>query len=452
MGGYYNKQEIEELKNADKEYFLHPFSSIEEVLENGPKIIERGYGARVYDIEGNEYIDAFAGLWYSNIGHGREEVIETARDQMSRLEAYHCFTGFSNVPVIRLAEKVSKKVPVKKAKVFFAGSGSEANDSLFKIARLYWSARGMDNKDWIISRNKGYHGVGYGSIQATRFPKYHKGFEPYPPGYAFIDAPYCYYCPWDKAASRCSLECADALEEKIDELGEENVAAFIAEPVIGAGGIIVPPPGYYEKIREVCTRRSVLFIADEVVTGFGRTGKDFGIEHWNGVIPDAMTLAKGITSGYVPLGAAVISDEIFQALKSLDQFYHGFTYSGHPLACRVALKNIEILERENLKDNARKMGERLVEGLNALNSKYIGEVRGSGLITAIELVKDRSTKEKFEKPINHDVFNLAYKNGVIVRALDVDLIGISPPLIIKKQDVDRIIDVLGAAIEQCAIY
>ena len=451
MNGFYDKQEVEALKNADKNYFLHPFSSINDVLSNGPKIMERAYKTRLYDVDGKEYIDGFASLWYSNIGHGREEVIEAASDQMTRLDAFHCFTGFSNVPAVMLAEKVSKMVPIKQAKVFFTSSGSEANDSLFKIVRLYWSVLGRDSKDYIISRDKGYHGVGYGSLQATRFPKYQKGFDPFPPGFASIDAPYCYHCPLDKTNTQCSLECADVLEEKIEELGEDRVAAFVAEPVIGAGGIIVPPPGYYEKIRDICTRRNVLFIADEVITGFGRTGKDFGIEHWRGVIPDAMTLAKGITSGYVPLGAAVISDEIYQVLKSIDNFYHGFTYSGHPLACRVALKNIEILERENLKENARKMGERLVEGLRALNSRFIGEVRGKGLIVAVELEKDPSTKEKFDQAINRDVFNHAYSNGVIVRAMDVDLIGFSPPLIIEARDIDRIVEVLGRAIDQVGV-
>ncbi len=445
---FLKSEERDNLKKADGDYLLHPFSSIKEVIAQGPKIIQKACNTRVYDIEGKEYIDGFAGLWYNHIGHGRKEIIEVAQEQMAELDVFHCFAGFSNIPAIQLAEKLSNMVPMEKAKIFFAGSGSEANDSLFKIARLYWFARGMDSKDFIVSRNKGYHGVSYGSIQATRFSHYQKGFDPFPPGFAFIGEPYCYYCPWDKEYPSCNLRCAEALEEKINELGEERAAAFIAEPVIGSGGVIVPPPGYYQKISEICNRRNVLFIADEVITGFGRTGKNFGIEHWNGVMPDAMTLAKGITSGYMPLGAALISDNIFQVLKSVDQFFHGFTYSGHPLACRVALKNIEILAGENLKQNAELMGARLIAGLKALNSAVIGEIRGKGLMVAFELVKDRAKKEKFDHPLNYKIFEAAYNKGVIVRPLDNDVIAISPPLIINEQDIDEIVNVLGVAVAE----
>jgi len=447
---YFRPPEIKALKKADTENMLHPFSSIQNVNEKGPKIIYWANKARVYDVEGKEYIDGFAGLWYNNIGHGREEIIETVKEQMGTLDVFHTFAEFSNVPAIQLAQRINEMVPIDNGKVFFAGSGSEANDSLFKIARYYWSARGMDGKDCIISRSKGYHGVSYGPITATQFPNYHKGFGPLPPSFAAIEAPYCYYCPWGKEYPHCGLLCAEALEEKINELNPDKVAAFIAEPVIGAGGIIVPPAGYYEKIREICDRCEVLFIADEVITGFGRTGKDFGIEHWQGVIPDALTLAKGITSGYVPLGAAVISDKIFQGLKLKDNFFHGFTYSGHPLACRVALKNIEILEAENLKQNAEAMGKRLLEGLKSINSDYIGEIRGLGLMTAVELVKDRNTKEKFKRPINQRIFEAAYNSGVICRPLEKDLIALSPPLIIPEEDIDTIVEVLGRAISRAA--
>ncbi len=445
---FYSNQEVEALRKADGAYFLHPFTSIRDVDERGPKIINKAYRSRVYDIEGKEYIDGFAGLWYNNIGHGREEMIGAISEQMASLDVFHCFTGFSNVPAIQLAEKLSKIVPLVKAKVFFAGSGSEVNDSLFKIARLYWSALDMESKDIIISRNKGYHGVSYGSIQATRFPHYQEGFGPLPQGFAYINEPYCYYCPWEQEYPSCNLECAVALEEKIEELGADNVAAFIAEPVIGSGGVIVPPPGYYERIREICTRYNILFIADEVITGFGRTGKAFGIEHWNNVVPDAMALAKGITSGYVPLGAAVISDQIYRGLEKIDMFYHGFTYSGHPLACRAALKNIEILERENLKQNAAVIGRRLMEGFKNLDLEYIGEVRGKGLVLALELVADRETKQKPVHPVGFAVFENAYRRGLIVRPLDNDVVALSPSLILEKQDADRIVEILGQSIEE----
>lgn len=444
----YETAAIQALVQADQEYYLHPTSSIKILQEKGPKIIARGKGAKVYDIEDKEYIDGTAGLWLSAIGHGRSEIAEVAKNQIETLEYYHSFNEYSNIPAIKLAEKVAGMVPIENAKIFFTSSGSESNDTIFKLVRFYWYAKGQDSKDYIISRNKAYHGVSYGAVCATRLPKFHEGFEPLVPAFDYIDAPYCYYCPWGKEGQeKCSLECANALEEKIKELGAENVAAFVAEPVAGTGGVIVPPPGYYEKIREICDRHNVLYVDDEVICGFGRTGAMFGIEHW-GVKPDIMTLAKGITSGYVQLGAVVISDEIFQVLKSKDKLFHGYTYSGHPVACAVGLKNIEIIERENLMENAKAMGERLVAGLKALNLEAIGQVRGKGLMVGVDLVKNRATKEKFETPLGPRVVEIAYENGLICRPLAGDIIQLSPPMVISEEEIDTVIQILGHAISK----
>ncbi len=444
---FLGSSEIAELIKADQDYYLHPTSSIVALQEKGAKIIYRGKGSRVFDVAGKEYIDATAGLWYCAIGHGRDEIGRVMEKQVVNLEAYHSFNEFANVPAIRLAGKVASMVPIPEAKIFFTSSGSEANDTIIRAVRFYWHAREMDSKDIIITRDKAYHGVSCGAVMATRLPGFHEGFSPLLPGFESIAPPYCYYCTWGKEYPQCDLECALALEQKISSLGAENVAAFIAEPVLGTGGVIVPPPGYYQKIREICNHNQVIFIADEVINGFGRTGETmFGIEHWEGAVPDIMTLAKGITSGYVPLGAAVFSDEIFQVLKSRDRFFHGYTYSGHPLACQVGLKNIEIIERENLHGRAAIMGQRLQEGLRCLNLKTIGEVRGMGLMVGVDLVKDCKTREKFPVPLAPRVVEIAYEEGLITRPLAGDILQLSPPLVITGEEIDRIVETLGLAI------
>lgn len=443
----YSESEIRELKKLDQENYLHPTSNIQKLQEKGPKIIAEGKGCKVYDVEGKEYIDGTAGLWLNSIGHGRTEIAEAVKKQIETLEYYHSFNEFSNVPAIKLAAKVAEMVPIKNAKIFFTSGGSETNDTIFKTVRFYWDCVGKESKNYIISRGKAYHGVSYGAVSATKLPNFHEGFQPILPGFEYIDPPYCFKCPWNKEYPNCNLECANALEEKIKELGQENVAAFVAEPVIGTGGAIVPPPGYYERIREICDLYEVFFVSDEVICGFGRTGKTFGVNHWN-VVPDVITMAKGITSGYIQLGAMAISDKIFQALKERGTFYHGYTYSGHPVACTAALKNLEIVEKENLIENAKNMGERLVKGLKALNLKAIGEVRGKGLMAGVDLVKDQATKEKFETPLGLRVVEIAYENGLITRNLAGDILQLSPPLVINEEEVDTIIKILGEAIDK----
>jgi putrescine aminotransferase len=283
---------------------------------------------------------------------------------------------------------------------------------------------------------------------STRLPKFHEGFEPLLPGFEQIDTPHCYHCPWGREYPDCDLECAGALEEKIKELGADQVAAFIAEPVMGTGGVIIPPPGYYQKIRAICDTHEVLFIDDEVINAFGRTGLMFGIDHWDGVRPDFMTIAKAISSGYVQLGAVALSDEIFQTLKTLDKIMHGYTYSGDPLACAVGLKNLEIIERENLTANSKAMGQRLLQGFLDLDQEMIGEVRGKGLMVGVELVKDRKTKEKFETPLAPKVVDIAYAKGLITRPLVNDVLQFSPPLSISESEVDEIVRIVHESINE----
>ncbi|MEW6662073.1 MAG: aspartate aminotransferase family protein [Bacillota bacterium] len=442
-----SETEINWLKKADQDHYFHPTSNLIKLQEKGPKIIAAGKGCKVYDVEGKEYIDGTGGLWLNAIGHGRPEIAEVAKNQIEQLEYYQSFNEFSNIPAIKLAEKVAKMVPVDKAKIFFTSGGSESNDTIFKMVRYYWDAKGQGSKDYIISRGKAYHGVSYGAVSATRLPFYHGGFQPLLPAFDYIDPPYCYLCPWEKEYPGCSLECAHALEEKIKELGQENVAAFVAEPVAGTGGVLVPPPGYYEIIRKICDQYEVLFVSDEVICGFGRTGSRFGIEHWN-VKPDAMTMAKAISSGYVQLGAVAVSGEIYETIKNKGPFFHGYTYCGHPVACAVGLKNLEIIEAENLIENAKVMGQRLLAGLKELNLAAIGEVRGKGLMVGVDLFKDRTSKEKFPTPLGLRVVEIAYENGLICRSLLGDIVQLSPPMVITAEEVDFIVNTLAKAIDQ----
>ena len=444
----FSPAEIQALKKADQDCYLHPTSSLWILQEKGAKIIAKGKGCKVWDVEGKEYYDATAALWYSSVGHSRPDLAQAAKEQLDQLESYHSFNEFANVPAIRLAQKVSQMVPVKNAKIFFTSSGSESNDTIFKMVRFYWYLKDQDSKDYIITRNRAYHGVSCGAVCATRLPGFHEGFEPLLPGFDNIEPPYCYQCPWGKKADSCSLECAQALADKIKELGKDKVAAFVAEPIIGTGGVIIPPPGYFEKIRQICTDNEVLFIADEVINAFGRTGKMFGIEHWEGVIPDIMTMAKGITSGYVQLGAVALSGEIFDTLKQRERFYHGFTYSGHPLACAVGLKNLEIIENEALVDNSKKMGKLLKERIQALDFDVIGDVRGIGLMVGVELVKNKETKEKYDPPLAPLVVEAAYELGLITRPLIGDILQFSPPMVISEPEINDIVKILGEAISQ----
>ncbi len=443
----FTQNEVQALKQADVDHFLHPTSSITKLLEKGPKIIASGKGCKLYDVEGKEYYDGTAGLWLSALGHGNSELADAAKQQMETLDYWTTFNEYSNVPAIKLATRVAEMVPIDNARIFFASGGSEINDTVYKLARYYFHNKGYKSKELIISRQRAYHGTTYGALSATKLPNFHEGFEPLLPGFAYIETPYCYLCPFGKEYPNCNLECATALEDKILELGPDNVAAFVAEPFMGTGGVFVPPAGYFNRIREICDRYEVLYIDDEVICAFGRTGRKFGIEYW-GVKPDMICMAKAISSGYIQLGAAAVSEKIFEVLKAKGTFPHGYTYSGHPVACAVGLKNLEIIERERLWENAAAMGERLMNGLRAQNLEAVGEVRGRGLMVGTDLVKDRATKEKFATPLGARVVEIAYEKGLITRCLSGDILQLSPPMIIQPQEIDRIVEIIAASIQQ----
>lgn len=433
-------QLVDQLKSLDQKHFLHPTTSIEEQQANGPAAIFcEGKGIYLKDLEGNTYIDGMSSLWNVNIGHGRTEIAEVAKEQMEKLAFNSCFATFSNEPAIKLAAKIAEMTPGDLNTVFFTSGGSESNDTAIKLARHYWLLKGQPNRQKIISRTLSYHGVAYGATNATGIEGFRKFTNSPAPDFHYVHK-----------------DSAEELHELILELGPENVAAFISEPVQGAGGVNIPKPDYFRKVREICDEYGILFIADEVITGFGRTGRNFGIEHFN-VVPDMMTFAKGVSSGYIQLGGVVISEKIHNDLIELSKgtLMHGYTYSGHATACTVGLKNIEIIEREGLVQNAKEMGEEMLKGFKALEEKYdfISKGRTFGLLGAIQIVKNRETGEMFDTLLSPIAVKEMTKRGLILRTViyDQDTIVFSPPLIITKNELNemlRIVDETLAYIQK----
>lgn len=443
---------VEELVAQDREHLIHPLHSPGRDASAGPLILVSGQGAVVRDIHGREFIDGLSQLWNVNVGHGRRELAEVAAEQMSRLAFASNYSGQASVPAIRLALKLVEISYPNMQAVFFASGGAESNESAFKLARSYWKLKGHPDKIKIISRRWAYHGVTIGAMSATGMSTYWPQFEPRAPGFVQVAPPYCYRCELGRTPGHCPIDSAEDLEQTILREGPETVAAFIAEPVMGAGGVIPPPSEYFPRVREVCDRHQVLFIADEVITGFGRTGKMFALDHWQ-VQPDIVSFAKGVTSAYIPLGGIIIARPLADALRSLppDQAWmHAYTYSGHAVACAVALKNIEIIEREGLVQRAAEMGARLLTGLRTLASlPAVGEVRGLGLMAAVELVADKAARQAFpaEAKIGAQVLAAGRDRGVLYRNRG-DVIEMAPPLVVSAEQIDRMVQVLGESIRQ----
>jgi adenosylmethionine-8-amino-7-oxononanoate aminotransferase len=437
----------------DLSYILHPATALKAHSEEGPKILVEGHGIYVKDLGGRQFIDGLAGLWNVNIGHGRTEVGDVVRAQIGKLAFAPSFFGFSNLPSIELAKKLVAMTPPHLTRVFYTSGGSEANESALKIARYSWKLNGQPARFKIISRHQAYHGASMGALSATGIQGHRDMAAPLVPGFSFIPAPYCYRCELGLRYPTCELACARALEQKLQEEGPDSVAAFIGEPIMGAGGAIVPPPEYWPTIEAICRKYGVLLILDEVITGFGRTGKRFALEHWD-LRPDMLSLAKGISSGYVPLGASIITEEIFRDLVDKAPpgapFPHGFTYNGHPVACVAALKNLDILEEEGLIDQAAAVGAYFQERLRRfLDHPLVGDVRGMGLIAGIELVRDKASRERFE-PIGKAgalLTRLTYERGLICRAI-LDTVAFAPPLCITTSQVDDLVRIFGEALDR----
>lgn len=445
----------ETLVARDVAHLIHPVTSPREMARHGPRIVVEADGWMLTDDRGNRIIDGFAGLWCVTVGHGRREIVDAVRAQMETLEYFTTFHGQSHPVAIVLAERLAAMFPPEHGlgHVMFASGGSEANETLFKLVRLHWALRGEPRKKTIVARHHGYHGLTLATMAATGIMPMHWNFDPEPAGFAHVPAPYCYKCDLGLTYPGCELACAKALEALIEERGADTIGAFVAEPVIGAGGIIPPPPEYFPMVRDICDRHDVLLIIDEVVCGFGRTGTMFGFQQWN-VRPDMVTLAKGLTSGYLPLGASVVSDAVWatieEKLPEQMPFSHGFTYMGHPACCAAALANLDLVERENLPGNAARVGAHLLRRMKELERfESVGEVRGMGLMVGVELVADAATRRGFANPhaACTRVEHVAWERGLYCRAMGIEVVGLAPPLTIDVETADRMVEILAGAIE-----
>jgi len=448
----FSAEEASRLAELDRTHWLHPQGDLGGPPGTIPQLIMvSGQGATLTDIEGREYVDGMASLWNVNVGYGREVLAAAAAEQMTALAFSSAYGGFGTEPAIRLAAKLAELAPGDLEVTYFASGGAEANDTAYKIARLYWKLRGESERVNIVSRTRDYHGLTYAATSATGLANFWKGFEPLAPGFLHAPAPDPYRYVGEGSAG---VAYVHALEKVVLDAGPQTVAAVVAEPVQGAGGVIVPPADYFPLLRQLCDKYGLLLIADEVITGFGRTGRWFALEHWN-VQADLMIFAKGVTSGYLPLSGVMLARPVHEVLKSVKgMFAHGFTYSGHPTACAVGLRNLQILEQERLVERAAERGAYLQKKLQELRElEIVGDVRGLGLLAGVELVSDKATKKSFDvsEGAARRVWLEALERGVIVRPIAGDVIAISPPFVITEQQIDRIVEVLHVAIQRVGI-
>jgi adenosylmethionine-8-amino-7-oxononanoate aminotransferase len=442
-----NDTEYRALVERDIAHLLHSQYSLRD--QRDAIVFVKGEGAVLTDARGREYIDGLSSLWNVAVGHGRRELAEAAAAQMSQLAFANGYTGYSNLPAIELAEKVVSLSYPNMDAVFFANSGSEANEVAFKLARFYWYLKGKMEKVKIITRRQAYHGGTLATTAATGLAPFWRGFGPLDPTFIRESTNHPY--------TPCTAECALAIEETIRREGADTVAAVIAEPVQGAGGVIPPGPDYFPTLRQVCDRNDVLLIADEVITGFGRTGRWFALRHWD-VQPDIMTFAKAITSAYIPLSGAVISRTIHQAILQAEppdgRFMHGMTNSAHPTACAVGLRNLRIIEEEGLVEHAAAMGQRLQDGLHTLlGEDGVGEVRGLGLMAGVEIMADVEKRKpfSFELGVGGRIVAAARERGLVSRNL-ADNYLLAPPLVIAPEQVDRIVEILRESIREVVAW
>ena len=450
---------LSNLATRDVETLIHPYTHLAGFRETGPLILERGEGVWVYDTEDRPYIEGMAGLWCTALGYSNAELVEAARKQMERLPFTHLFSGRSHDPAIELAEKLKEIAPVPISKVFFCSSGSEANDTQVKLVWYMNNALGRPGKKKIISRLKGYHGVTIASASLTGLPANHVDFDLPIQGILHTSCPHHYrFAEAGESEADFSARLAAELEELILREGPDTVAAFIAEPVMGAGGAIMPPEGYFPKIQAVLDRYDVLLIADEVITGFGRLGTAFGSEKL-GIRPDTLSFAKAVTSAYLPLGGVMIPEAMYQAMldesRKIGTFGHGFTYSGHPVAAAVGVKALEIYSRDRIVERVREKTPRFQARLSALaDHPLVGEARGIGLIGGLEIVADKATKRQFDpkRGVAAKCVAFAQGEGLIVRFLTGDRIAVCPPLIIGEAEIDELFDRLGRALDRTAAW
>ena len=446
---------LDDLKRADAEHHLHPFTDSKEINAQGTRVIVKADGVYIWDAEGHKLLDGMAGLWCVNIGYGRKELAEAAYRQMQELPYYNSFFQCTTPPTIALAEVLAELAPAHINHVFFTGSGSESNDTVVRMVRRYWDLLGESQKTVIISRNNAYHGstMAAASLGGMKF-MHEQGGLPLP-GIVHIDQPYWYGEGGDSEPADFGLRIAQQLEQKILELGLDRVAAFIGEPVQGAGGVIIPPETYWPEIQRICDKYGILLIVDEVICGFGRMGKWFGSDYY-GIRADFMPIAKGLSSGYLPIGGVMVSDRITEVLiDKCGEFAHGYTYSGHPVAAAVALANLRILREEKIIETVGgETGPYLQKRWAELaDHPLVGEARGVGFLGALELVKDKSKRERYPKvgKVGSLCRDMGIENGLVMRAVGDTMI-ISPPLVATSTHIDELIErakkSLDAALER----
>ncbi len=436
----------------DKDHFIHPWTDFSTFKDEGSLVLTDGSGITLTDSEGRQFMDGIGGLWCVNIGYGREEMADAIAEQARRIPYFSTFGHHTTPPAAALAAKLAELAPGNLNHVFYGCGGSVANDTAVRIIHFYFNQLGQKTKKKIISRIDGYHGSTYMAMSITGVEFDHVGFDVDNQMVHHISCPNPYRRPDDMSLENFCDSKVQELEDKILELGADNIAAFFAEPILGAGGVIVPPPGYHRKTQEVCNKYNVLYVSDEVVTGFGRLGHMFASKDEFDLQPDIITCAKGLTSGYLPLSATILSDDIYDVI-SIPQakgalFTHGFTYSGHPVCCAAGLKNIEIIERENLCEHVNDVGDYFERQLKTLEDlDIVGEVRGRKFMMCIENVADKQTKELLHEDgeVGTRIANHCQNRGLIVRPL-AHMNVLSPPLVMTRKEVDKMVNILRESI------
>ena len=432
---------LKSLQQQDRDHHLHPFTDHLQLSEKGTRVITKGKGVYIWDSEGHQILDAMSGLWCVNLGYGREELTQAAYKQMQELPYYNNFFQCTHPPAIELSSKLGAISPADLNHVFFTGSGSEANDTVVRMVRRYWQLLGQPEKQIILSRKNAYHGSTIAAASLGGMSGMHEGGLPIP-NIHHIAQPYWFEECGDNDPDAFGLEVAQELEHAIHHYGVENIAGFIAEPIQGAGGVIIPPESYWPAIQNIIDEHKILLIVDEVITGFGRLGQWFATDVYQ-IKPDLIPFAKGVTSGYLPLGGVLVNDKVTDVISKGGEFVHGFTYSGHPVACAVALENLEIIERENILELVKnKTAPYLEERWKKLSDHpLIGEARIKGLVAAIEISNNKETRGRFSSDISAGSIcrDIAISNGLVMRAVGDTMI-IAPPLIISESEIDELID------------
>lgn len=427
---------VEKMLDLDRKHLIHPHLPKN---DDNRIIFARGKGCKLWDIEGREYLDATGGLWLAQIGHGREEIAEAAARQMKQLEYFTCFWDFSNERAIELAEKLATLAPGDLEMSFFTSGGSEGDDAAIKTARYYHTQRGEPKRTWILSRTNAYHGLAYGGGTATGFAELRDGMGPHLPHVAYLTQPNAYRTYYFDGQNPTDF-CVAELEKMIASIGAENIAAMIAEPIMGVGGMVPPPADYWPRMAQVLKKNGILLIFDEVVSAFGRSGYWFAAEKY-GVTPDMIVTAKGISSGYIPLGAVIMSRDVADTVREGHGYPLGYTYSGHPVACAVALENLRILEDEDLINRSNEMGAYIAEQLSALrDNPCVGEVRQAGMGIGIELVTDKESRQPLPDAAMTIPDIIREETGVIVRISNATNICMSPPLTMSREEADRAVE------------